>query len=173
MERQIKTILHNGFFHLDAQSLSALTGGEIFGCLSVRVSGCHRKTVLEYGFHALREEKKARYIAFRDSLLQTEKQQEQELSQEQQEKQDKLLQQQQQKQARQAEEDAYFAQQQAELASRKAGSSKSSSVSQQSSLPEYSHGMVPPTPNKKPYEEYNNGKKGFFGMKKKGNDLAY
>lgn len=139
----------------------------------MRVADCCRKTVLEYGFHALREEKKARYIAFRDSLLQTEKQQEQELSQSQQEKQDKLLQQQQQKQARQAEEDAYYAQQQAELA-RKAGSSKSSSVSQQSSLPEYSQGMVPPTPNKKPYEEYNNGKKGFFGMKKKGShDLAY
>ena len=32
--------------------------------------------MLEYGFHALREEKKARYIAFRDSLLQVEKQKE-------------------------------------------------------------------------------------------------
>ena len=33
--------------------------------------------MLEYGFHALREEKKNRYVSFRDSLIQSEKQQEQ------------------------------------------------------------------------------------------------
>lgn len=128
-----------------------------------------RKTVLEYGFHALREEKKARYIAFRDSLLQADKQQEQS----QQEKQEKLQQQQQQMQARQAEEDAYYAQQQVELASSgRKGSSKSSSVSHQSSIPDYSQGLVPPTPSKKPYEEYNSKKNtNFFGLKKK--DLSY
>lgn len=128
-----------------------------------------RKTVLEYGFHALREEKKARYIAFRDSLLQADKQQEQS----QQQKQEKLQQQQQQMQARQAEEDAYYAQQQTELASSgRKNSSKSSSVSQQSSIPDYSQGLVPPTPSKKPYEEYNSKKNtNFFGLKKK--DLSY
>jgi len=128
-----------------------------------------RKTVLEYGFHALREEKKARYIAFRDSLLQADKQQEQS----QQQKQEKLQQQQQQMQARQAEEDAYYAQQQVELASSgRKNSSKSSSVSQQSSIPDYSQGLVPPTPSKKPYEEYNNKKDtNFFGLKKK--DRSY
>jgi len=124
--------------------------------------------VLEYGFHALREEKKARYIAFRDSLLQADKQQEQS----QQQKQEKLQQQQQQMQARQAEEDAYYAQQQVELASSgRKNSSKSSSVSQQSSIPDYSQGLVPPTPSKKPYEEYNKKDTNFFGLKKK--DRSY
>ena len=130
--------------------------------------------MLEYGFHALREEKKARYIAFRDSLLQADKQQEQsQQEQSQQEKQEKLQQQQQQMQARQAEEDAYYAQQQVELASSgRKGSSKSSSVSHQSSIPDYSQGLVPPTPTKKPYEEYNSKKNtNFFGLKKK--DLSY
>ena len=78
---------------------------------------CCRKTVLEYGFHALREEKKARYIAFRDSLLQVEKQEEQtEQEKQQQLQQQQQQQQQQQEKARQAEEELYYAQQQTELA---------------------------------------------------------
>ena len=121
--------------------------------------------MLEYGFHALREEKKARYIAFRDSLLQVEKQEEQteQEKQQQQLQQQQQQQQQQQEKARQAEEELYYAQQQTELA---ASGRKASGK-----LPDYSGGMVPPTPNKKPYEDYNNKKgTGFFGRNKKGHE---
>ena len=45
--------------------------------LSICYATFCRNTVLEYGFHALREEKKNRYVSFRDSLIQSEKQQEQ------------------------------------------------------------------------------------------------
>ena len=120
--------------------------------------------MLEYGFHALREEKKARYIAFRDSLLQSEKAQEQS----QQQKQQQSQQAQQAQQAQQTQEEAYYAQQQHELSSqagRKGGSGK---ISPPSSTSDYSSSMLPPTPAKKPYDEYNSKKNtNFFGLKKK------
>lgn len=121
--------------------------------------------MLEYGFHALREEKKARYIAFRDSL------QEQAQEQSQQQKQQQSQQEKQAQQAQQAQEEAYYAQQQQDLstqAGRKGGSS--GRVSPPSSNSDYSSTMLPPTPGRKPYDEaYNNSKKNtnFFGLKKK------
>ena len=76
--------------------------------------------------------------------------------------------------ARQAEEEAqqqYYAQQQAEVASSgRKNSGKSQSFSQAGS--EYSQGMPPQTPSKKPYDDKKNTN--FFGLKKKGShDLAY
>lgn len=125
-----------------------------------------RKTVLEYGFHALREEKKNRYVSFRDSLLQVEKQQEQSAAEKQQ-------QQQAAEQARLAEEQLYYAQQQAELASaNKGGSSRSTTGSRSfnasagGGTPDYNSGITPATPGRKPYDE-SKTKTNFFGMKKK------
>lgn len=121
--------------------------------------------MLEYGFHALREEKKNRYVSFRDSLLQSEKQQEQSQAEKQQ-------QQQQQEQARLAEEQLYYAQQQAELASvtksgnRSTAASRSFNTSAGGGMPDYSGGMTPATPGKKPYDD-SKTKTNFFGIKKK------
>lgn len=127
--------------------------------------------MLEYGFHALREEKKARYVAFRDSLLQTEKAEEQS----QQEKKQQLIQTQQEKQAQQAQEEAYYAQQQQELASQAGRKGGSRSGTQSGSSDSGSNAMLPPTPAKKPYEDYNSKKNtNFFGLKKKNShDLQY
>lgn len=120
--------------------------------------------MLEYGFHALREEKKNRYVSFRDSLLQVEKQQEQSAAEKQQ-------QQQAAEQARLAEEQLYFAQQQAELASankggRSTAGSRSFNASAGGGMPDYSGGITPATPGKKPHDD-SKSKTNFFGMKKK------
>ena len=126
--------------------------------------------MLEYGFYALREEKKARYITFRDSLLQIEKSEEQS----QQEKQQQSQQEKQAQQAMQAQEEAYYAQQQQELSSQ-AGRKGGSKISPQSSSSDYSSTMLPSTPGKKLHEEYNSKKNtNFFGLKKSSShDLQY
>lgn len=110
-------------------------------------------------------------MAFRDSLLQTEKAEEQS----QQEKQQQQLQSQQEKQAQQAQEEAYYAQQQLELSSQ-AGRKGGNRTGPQSSVSDNSNSaMLPPTPGKKPYEDYNSKKNtNFFGLKKKNShDLQY
>ena len=125
--------------------------------------------MLEYGFHALREEEKARHIAFHNSLLQSEKSQEQSQQQKQQQSQ-QAQQVQQAQQAQQAQEEEYYAQQQHELSSqagRKGGSGK---ISPPSSTSDCGSAMLPPTPAKKLYNEYNSKKNtgtNFSRMKKK------
>ena len=90
-----------------------------------------------------------------------------------------VQQQQQQEQARLAEEQLYFAQQQAELASanksgnRSTSASRSFNTSAGGGLPDYSSGLNPATPGKKPYDD-SKTKTNFFGMKKKSShDMGY
>lgn len=126
---------------------------------------CCRKTVLEYGFHALREEKKNRYVSFRDSLLQVEKQHEKSQAEREQLEQ-------QREQERLAQEQLMYAQQQAELAqASKTNSSRGTTASRSfnsagGGVPDYAGGITPATPGKKLYED-GKTKSSFFGMKKK------